>query len=122
MKLKILIIIMAIFCLVWGLGFIFVPGLFSSLYGFALDAGGLYMTRQLGVAFLMLGIILWLAKQDPGSKSLRAIHIGLLIGNAVGAVVALVGQFIAPVGFLGWVGVISYFVLALGFGYCLLKP
>ncbi|MBW6466323.1 MAG: hypothetical protein K0B06_07470 [Brevefilum sp.] len=121
MNLKILIIIMAIFSLVWGVGFILIPGLFGALYGFALDDGGIYMTRQLGVVFLMLGIILWLARQDTGSKSLRAIHIGLLIGNTLGAVVALVGQFTAPVSSLGWVGVVSYFVLALGFGYCLLK-
>lgn len=121
MLLRILIIIMAIFSLVWGLAFILMPGMAASLYGFSLDAGGVYMTRQLGVVFLMLGIIMWLAKNDPGSIALRAINIGLFIGNMLGAVVALVGQFTAPVSFLGWVGVISYFLLALGFGYCLFK-
>jgi hypothetical protein len=66
--------------------------LFRTLFGFVLDAGGVYITSQLEVAFLKLGIILWLAENDPGSRSLRAIQIGLLVGNILGKVVSFVGQ------------------------------
>jgi hypothetical protein len=85
------------------------------LYGIALDSGGNYMLRELGTVFFMLGLILWLARNDPGSQSFRAIVIGLFVGN-------LIGQFSAGVSALGWVDVASYLLLALGFGYYLIKP
>ena len=122
MKLKTLIVIMALLSLVWGAGFILVPAFFWSLYGLTLDAGGLYMSRQLGVVFFMLGIILWLARKETSPVALRSMTIGLFCGNALGFVVALMGQFSAQISMLGWVGIVSYFLLAAGFGYYLLKP
>lgn len=118
---KILIIIMAIMSLVWGIGFILIPKFFWSLYGIALDSQGVYMSRQLGTLFFMLGLILWLAKGDPGSIALRAIVVGLFVGNILGFILCLIGQLTAEISPLGWVGVLSYLLLALGFGYTLLK-
>jgi hypothetical protein len=118
---KILIIIMAIFSLVWGVGFILTPKFFWSLYGIALDSQGVYMSRLLGTLFFMLGLILWLAKGDPGSIALRAILIGLFIGNALGFILALIGQLTVDISALGWVGVLSFLLFALGFGYTLIK-
>jgi len=118
---KILIIIMAIFSLVWGIGFIIIPKFFWSLYSITLDSQGVYMSRQLGTLFFMLGLILWLAKGDPGSIALRAIIIGLFIGNTLGFILGLIGQLTVEISALGWVGVLSYLLLALGFGYTLLK-
>lgn len=118
---KILIIIMAIMSLVWGIGFILIPKFFWSLYGIALDSQGVYMSRQLGTLFFMLGLILWLAKGDPGSIALRAIVVGLFVGNTLGFSLSLIGQLSVEISPLGWVGVLSYLLLALGFGYTLLK-
>ncbi|MDF1519431.1 MAG: hypothetical protein RQ728_04990 [Brevefilum sp.] len=118
---KILIIIMAIMSLVWGIGFILIPKFFWSLYGIALDSQGVYMSRQLGTLFFMLGLILWLAKGDPGSIALRAIVVGLFVGNTLGFILSLIGQLSVEISPLGWVGVLSYLLLALGFGYTLLK-
>jgi hypothetical protein len=112
MKLNTLIVIMALLSLIWGAGFIIVPTTFWSLYGLTLDVGGVYMSRQFGVVFFMLGMILWLARKGQGRVALRAMTIGLFCGNALGFVVALIGQFSARISMLGWVGVISYFLLA----------
>jgi len=69
----------------------------------------------------MLGLILWLAKGDPGSIALRAIVVGLFVGNTLGFILSLIGQLSVEISPLGWVGVLSYLLLALGFGYTLLK-
>lgn len=122
MKVKTLIGIMALLSLIWGAGFILVPTFFWSLYGLALDAGGVYMSRQLGVVFFMLGLILWLARNEHSLVALRAITTGLFVGNTLGFGVALIGQFSARISALGWVGIAAYFLLALGFGYNWLKP
>lgn len=122
MKVKTLILIMAILCLLWGVGFILFPAPFWALYGLTLDEGGIYMARQLGVVFGMLGLVLWLVRNDVAGRALRRIALGLCIGNALGLVVALYGQLTANVSALGWLGVVTYLLLTLGFGYCLLKP
>lgn len=122
MKLKTLILIMALLSLIWGIGFILLPGQAWSLYGLSLDAGGKYISRELGTLFFMLGIILWFARKDSGSQALRAIVLGLFIGNALGFVVTLMGQFSAGISALGWVGASMYLLLAIGFGYYAIKP
>ena len=55
MKLSTLIFIMAVFSLVWGAGFLLLPVQVWSLYGVELDLGGIYMARELGTVFFMLG-------------------------------------------------------------------
>jgi len=117
-----LILIMTLLSLLWGIGYLVFPVQMWALYGIALDSGGIYMSRELGTIFFMLGLILWLARNDPGSQSFRAIVIDLFVGNLIGFIVSLIGQFSAGVSAPGWVGVASYLLLALGFGYCLIKP
>jgi hypothetical protein len=122
MNLKTLIIIMGVFCLVWGAGFLLFPVQLWSLYGIQLDSGGIYMARMLGTVFFMLGVILWFARDDPGSQSLRAIILGLFVGNSIGFVVSLVGQLSSGIAALGWMAVAAYLLLGLGFGYYLIVP
>jgi hypothetical protein len=121
MKLNTLIAVMAVLCLVWGAGFLLVPIYFWSLYGLALDGGGVYMSRQLGVVFFTLGLILWMARKDSSPAALWAITTGLFFGNALGFVVALIGQLSTGISALGWLGVASYFLLTSGFGYHALR-
>lgn len=122
MKLKTLILIMALLSLVWGTGFLLLPVQVWSLYGITLNVDGIYMARELGTIFFMLGVILWFSRNDPGSQSLRAIVLGLSLGNLIGFFVSLIGQLSAGISALGWVAVASYLLFTLGFGYYLVKP
>jgi hypothetical protein len=122
MKLNTLILIMALLSLLWGAGFILLPEPMWSMYGLTLDSNGIYVSRELGTIFFMLGVILWFARNAPGSQALRAIVLGLFIGNALGFIVTLIGQFSSGVNAMGWVGAVLYLLLALGFGYYALKP
>jgi hypothetical protein len=122
MSLKTLIMIMALFSLIWGTGFLLLPIQMWAMYGINLDITGVYMARELGSIFFMLGVILWFARNDTGSQSLQAIVLGLFVGNTIGFVVSLIGQLTAGINALGWVAVAAYFLLALGFGTHLLKP
>ena len=122
MKLNTLILIMALLSLLWGAGFILLPEAMWSMYGLTLDSNGIYISRELGAVFFTLGAILWLARNDPGLQVRRALALGLFIGNALGFVVTLIGQFSTSVNAMGWVGAMLYAMLALGFGYYALKP
>jgi len=121
MKLSILILIMALLSLLWGAGFILLPEAMWSMYGLTLNSNGIYVSRELGAVFFMLGVILWLARNIADSKTQRAIALGLFIGNVVGCIVTLVGQFSTGVNAMGWIGAVLYLLLALGFGYYALK-
>lgn len=118
MKLSTLMLTKSVICLVFGTIFVLAPAALLAIYGVKnADASVVFMTRLYGAAFLLLGIMLWFARNDPGSVALRAIVLAVLIGDAVGFVVALLGQLGAVLNGLGWSVVALYLLLALGFGY-----
>ena len=75
------------------------------------------MGRLLGVAFVELAAVTWLARNANDSTARRAIVLAFLIGNTVGFVVALIGQLNNVIGVLGWSSVAIHLLLALGYGY-----
>lgn len=121
MKLNTLILILALLSLLWGAGFILLPGPMWFMYGLVLDSNGIYISRELGTIFFMLGVILWFTRNIADSKTQRALALGLFIGNVLGFIVTLIGQFSTGVNAMGWVGAVLYLLLALGFGYFALK-
>ena len=50
------------------------------------------MPRLFSAAFLLLGVLLWSARNAPQSNVLRAIVLAEFIGDAIGFVVALSAQ------------------------------
>jgi len=110
----------AIVCIVFGLGFVILPSFVMNLYDVNLGEGGVYMTRLLGQAFILLSLLLWLVRNTDEAATRRAFALAILVGDLIGFVISLQGQLAGSVNALGWVTVIIYLVLALGFGYFLL--
>jgi NAD/NADP transhydrogenase beta subunit len=89
-----------------------------SLYGVTLDPAGAMMTQFFGAAFLLLSIVLWLARNAPYSEvTLRALVLAIVIGDTIGFIVALLAQLSGVPNALGWLNVALWLLLALGFGY-----
>ncbi len=120
MKLKTWMTVKAIVCIVFGLGFVILPSFVMNLYDVNLGEGGVYMTRLLGQAFILLSLLLWLVRNTDEAATRRAFALAILVGDLIGFVITLQGQLAGSVNALGWVTVIIYLVLALGFGYFLL--
>jgi len=117
MKLSALMTINAIIAVAFGLGFVLVPGQVVSLYGISADAGLQYTGQLFGGALLAFAVLTWLARNVPDSEARRAILLALFVGDAIGFIVALLGQFGGVVTALGWSTVAIYLLLAIGFGY-----
>ena len=118
MKLSYLMAVKAVICVVFGIGFVLIPGPMLSLYGVTLNPGGTMMTQLFGAAFILLSILLWFARNAPGSDvALRAIVLAVVVGDTIGFIVALLAQLSGATNALGWVTVVLYLLLALGFGY-----
>jgi len=120
MKLKTWMAVKAIVCIVFGLCLVILPGSLMDLYGASLGEGGIYMTRLLGQAFILLGLLLWLVRSTEEAAIRRAFALAVLVGDLIGFVITLQGQFAGSVNALGWTTVIIYLVFTLAFGYFLL--
>jgi hypothetical protein len=117
MKLKILFIITAIVAVVFGVAFAIIPAQVYSLYGIESSAGLNYMGQLFGSALIGYGLIAWLARNAADSDSRRAIILAFFIADGIGFVVALIGQLNDILGSLGWLTVVIYLLLTIGFGY-----
>lgn len=113
----------AVICVLFGLGFVFIPETLASFYGMSTNDSGVLMTRFFGQAFILLGVLLWLARNTSEQATQRAFSISVFIGDIVGFAIAIMAQLSGVMNALGWLSVALYLVLALGFGYFLIaKP
>jgi hypothetical protein len=118
MKLNTLMLLKSIICLLFGLVFVLAPGFLLALYGVKnAESGILFMAQLYGATFLLVGLLLWLARNAPDSEALRAIVFAVFVGDAIGFIVALLGQFAGVMNALGWFVVAVYLLLSFGFGY-----
>ena len=118
MKLCNLMATKAVIVVVFGIGFVLMPTNIMAFYGLTLNPGGAVMAQLFGASFILLGILLWFAKNAPSSDvALRAIVLAVFVGDAIGFIVALLAQLSGMMNALGWVTVALYLLLALGFGY-----
>ncbi len=117
MKLATFMAVAAVLALVFGLAFILTPAQLMSFYGVTLEAGGQWVGRYLGSAFIGIAVLTWLARNAPQGEALRAVVLGLFILSVTGLVVAVLDGLFGPGNSLVWSTVVIYLFLTLGFGY-----
>lgn len=122
MKLSTFLLVKAIICIVFGIGFAVVPAAVGSIYAITPDPDGLIMTRFFGATFLGIGLILWSSRNTEWDV-LKGITLSLCIADTVGFIAALLGQLSGNVNAMGWINVALWLIFALGLGYFyFLKP
>ena len=120
MKLKTLLLIKAIVCLCLGLSILLVPNFIYSIFGATLAAGGVFAAREYGASMMGNLMLTWFARNSQESESRWAIVLALFVYDAIGFIVAMIAVLSGAVNSLGWLIVVLYLFLALGFGYFLL--
>ena len=102
----------AIIEVIFGIGFVLIPGALASLYGMTLDPAGALMAQLFGVAFIFGSMVLWLALNEPaGDAAMRAI----IVSNTLGVLVTLFATLSGVWNVLGWLPVALYLVFGLAF-------
>ena len=117
MKLSTFMAIAAVLALVFGLAFILVPTQTMSLYGITLEAGGQWLGRYLGSAFLGIAVLTWRARKAAQGDALRAVILGDLVVAVTGLIVAVLNKISGSGNALVWSTVVIYVFLTGGFGY-----
>ena len=117
MKLRNLYLANSIIMLVLALGLILMTSVMVNLFGVNNGAETRTLSQLLGVGRVVSGMITLLAREvtDPMARS--AINFSNLIADVLGVVVALNATLTGVFGWFGWLLVVVYLLLALGFGY-----
>ena len=117
LKFSIFIVIYAVASAAFGLGLILTPGQILPMYGVEMDAALILIAQFFGAALITLALLTWLVRNLSDSETQRVIVFALLVGEAIGLILALIGQFNGVFNTLGWSIVAVYLVFALGLAY-----
>ena len=117
MNLRILMVINTVIAGVFGIAFVLIPWQVLTLYGVQPSPAINYIGELFGAALLAFAVLTWSARNAAESDARMAIVRALFIGDAIGFILSLIAQLGAVVNNLGWLTVIIYLFLAVGFGY-----
>ncbi len=118
MRLSYWMIAKAVVVLVFGIGFVLVPGILGTLFGMDLTPAGLLLGQLFGTAFICEGIVLWTARNlNRSDVAMQGIMLAVVVSNVIGFLVSLLATLSNVWNVLGWLPVLLYLVFALAFGY-----
>ena len=116
MTLRNLLLATTAIAVVFGLGYLLLPGITMGLFGMKTDATGLLATRFFGGAVLGFGVLAWMHREGSRALCSRVVP-SFTVVFALAFVLALFAQFSGLLNALGWASVALFLLLALGYGY-----
>jgi hypothetical protein len=117
MKLSSVFVFNTIAALGYAAGLLFIPATIMTWHGIATDTSTILMARYFGVALLGIGLVTWLARDSDESKARDSLTIGLPISYIAGLALSLQATLAGQMSALGWLPVVVYLLLIIGFGY-----
>jgi hypothetical protein len=110
-------VVIAVISILNGLGLLLTPTVVLATYGIEPSTGAVLGFRLLGLTLIEFGLINWFVRHSHDWTALR----GLLIGGTVGYLLGLIVSAWATLAHImnpgGWVLVVTYAVLLLGYAY-----
>ena len=120
MTFKLVCIINSVLAFGFGIAFVIAAEPTLAMYATegapGLTPGGLLTANLLGAAFIGFGVVSFQARDAADSVARRAIALGFVVGNVIGAVMTILGINSGATNTLGWSTVAIYALLAAGFG------
>ncbi len=117
MKLSTLMVINAVVALAFALGLLLMPATLASLYGMTSGSSEQLMSQFFGVALVAIGLLTWFARNVTDAGTRRAIILALLVSDAIGVIVSVLGTLSGVMNAVGWSVVALYLLLGLGYAY-----
>jgi len=109
----------AIVTVVNGISYALFANTMLPSYGIVPDPGAVLGFRFFGTALLTFGLIMWFVRESGDWIAIRAVLIGASVGNIAGVVVSMWATLTGVLNGMGWVFVVTYVVLLLGYAYSL---
>jgi hypothetical protein len=119
MTTKTFLTISSIFAILYGLGFLLLPGPSIAIYGTEPEPHLILLMRYFGSTLLAFGVLEWFGKDFREWVAVRAVMIAVIILNAVGLLVTLGGMVEGLFNSTAWSSIILYAAFLAGAIYCL---
>jgi hypothetical protein len=107
---------------VFGIGFLFVPGLMMDPMGVTLDETSTTFARLFGSLIISIPVLLFFARKSASSEFKRGVVYCIFIYLLASTIILLITQIKGLMNAMGWSIVILHLVFMLWFGYYLIKP
>src|SRR5574341_1258566 len=117
MKLRNVLMLGTAVAFVFALGLLLGPKLTLQFIGLTQGASETILGQVIGAALIGYGLLGWLAKDFTDVKARQGALWSLLVFNAVGFIVALLGVLSKVVRSSGWTVVILFLIFAAAFAY-----
>jgi len=117
MTLKSLFLINSIISLFFALALLLIPASMLDLFGMSTGPVDKLLIQFFGAELLGAGLITLFAMNTRELRSHRSLTLSFFIADGIGFIVALGGMLTSVMNGLGWLLVIVYLLLAVGFGY-----
>ena len=111
--------ISSIFAILYGIGFLLLPGPSIAMYGTDPEPHLMLVVRYFGSALLAFGVLEWFGKDFRDWEAVRGVLIAVAILNGVGLLLTLLGMAEALFNSMAWSSIILYIVFLAGAVYCL---
>ena len=107
---------------IFGIGFLFVPGLMMDPMGVTLDETSTTFARLFGSLIISIPVLLFFARKSASSEFKRGVVYCIFIYLLASTIILLITQLNGLMNTMGWSIVILHLVFMLWFGYYLIKP
>ena len=118
-NLKRFFVVIAVISVLNGIGLLLVPRAVMTTYGIESTAGAILGFRLLGLTLIEFGLINWFVRASHDWIALRGLLLGGTVGYALGFLVSIWATVSHVMNQGGWVLVVTYGILLLGYVYSL---
>ncbi|MFM8766326.1 MAG: hypothetical protein ACKOD9_00665 [Rubrivivax sp.] len=115
MNMRALLTFNAVLATLHGVGYVLAPNVLMNFYQVAPTPAVAFSGQLFGTELLFIAIVCWKARDISHLPALQAIALAGVVANAVGAVVCTLAIMGGVMGATGWLGVLFYVALALGY-------
>ncbi|MCB9422202.1 MAG: hypothetical protein H6667_20535 [Ardenticatenaceae bacterium] len=98
--------------LVFGFGFLLLPGIVVALYGISLDESGTLMAQLLGASDLASAALLLTLRDIPSSQAARVVSTKGALEWSLITIILLLYSVTGLLNFMGWVSVVLFAAIA----------
>ena len=106
---------------IFGIGFLFVPGLLMDPMGVILDETSTTFARMVGSLIISLPVLLFFARKSTSSEFKRGVVYCIFIYLLASTIILIITQIKGLMNAMGWSIIILHLVFMLWFGYYLIN-
>jgi hypothetical protein len=106
---------------IFGIGFIFAPGIMLDPMGVTLDETSTTFARLFGSALISFPVLLFFARRSASAEFKRGVVYSLFIYLIASTIILLITQLKGQMNAMGWTIIILHLVFLLWFGYYLIN-